>query len=195
MSGETCLDGACQGGDGIHCDDDPCATATCGEGPGGKPICVYTPVDNGKPCGFDFQNCAENLVCTNGECGWGPGTTENCPSDLKCCVVNGACVKDCGNNPQGCLGGGSNQCNTVGGDNCNGDYGCIGCTSPCPASAPDCISAVCNCDSGSCSGELSYCITTPGGYKVCGQCDPNADPTGCPYDWQICTPYGICMEP
>jgi hypothetical protein len=82
---ETCLEGACQGGDS-YCVDTSCSTATCKQGG-----CYYKPILPAPSCDDD-NACTENDVCKPDQ-SFQAATCAGTPIDLGCDKLDELCIE------------------------------------------------------------------------------------------------------
>ena len=214
--GDWCVDGACQPGDPVSCDDEnPCTADSCVPGDG----CLNEPLD-----GIDCDTgdmCLTGGVCAGGTCveqvvdcdDGDPCTKDSCASDSGCytqpasgdaCEDGDACTTSdiCQNGV--CIGGPPLNCDDAlvcTQDSCAPDSGCV--NNPGPLNGVSCDDGdACTlgdiCDDGFCAGpesldcdDLNPCTAET--------CDPDL---GCMYDpadgtcddGDPCTVGDACLE-
>ena len=148
----TCLEGLCQGGLSLNCNDgNPCTDDWCDNAAG----CQY--VENLSPCS-DEDVCTVSDACSNGQCV--PGAPLQCDDGNNC---NG--VETC-DSQVGCLPGQSVDCDddnpcTV--DSCDGDTGlCVNQQKSCPDDGDVCTTVACDENSGECVTTLNQALCNDG---------------------------------
>ena len=176
-AGEMCLDGQCQGGLPVVCDDeDLCTDDSCVSDSG----CQYVP--NSAPCD-DGNICTENDTCAESTCK--PGTPLNCDDTVGCTVD--ACVPGTGciHAPDAELCQDNNPCTA---EICDMNQGCgyppVANQTPCGQGDWVCIDGVCK--------ESNPC---QGGWAWKGRCwyqGPVMSSGNCPTCDTICAGHGGC---
>jgi hypothetical protein len=144
---ETCLDGACQPGTPVNCDDaNACTQDSCDPQTG---LCSHTPLANGISCS-DGNACTSGDHCQDGAC---VGTPKVCTAS-DACHLAGTCnpsTGECPNlpAPDGTACSDGNPCTT--GDACQGGV-CVGvpkvCNTPTACKTADRVR--CDMETGEC---------------------------------------------
>ena len=202
LTGMTCLDGECVGGEPLECEpSNECVTAECVAGEG----CVETPTEEGTPC-EDGLFCTVEMVCRDGRC---EGEPRVCDDGDPCTA--GACdeaLGECVFTPLVCDDGDpctESVCDPATGDclhepiEC--DDGDLCTTGSCDPADGECEYAPVVCDDGDlctvsvCDPATGDCLHEPvacleGDPCTVGACDPESG--DCEYEPRECDDGDPC---
>ncbi len=174
VTGQTCSNGGCQGGQQVTCNAPPSGCFMQGGLCVVDAGCRYLPMP-GNSCD-DGNDCTSTDRCDNaGQCG---GQIRACtqPPAGQCWTAVGVCIADAGCTYQPNLGATCNdQDNCTIGDQCTGDAGCAG-------TRVTCAPRECAVPSGACTGDGGCLYTALDAGLGCG-------------DGGACNVQGACLPP